>query len=183
VGGTVSSVRVAPKQQAREDKNRMTKKLGPGSEIDAWCTKCKLDLGHRIIAMLGDQPKRVECRTCGSHHNYYKPKNGPASLPGKAAKAPGTAAPRSSRSGSSVGVRAMAAAKLEQDRERTWEKMVSGFGVNDFAPYRVSTSFEEGVLLRHPKFGDGYVTRVVDKNKIEVMFREGARTLAHGIAN
>ena len=27
-------------------------------------------LNHRIIAMVGTAPKRVECSTCNSHHNY-----------------------------------------------------------------------------------------------------------------
>ena len=31
-----------------------TKKPKTGGEIDAYCTKCKLALTHRIIAMVGD---------------------------------------------------------------------------------------------------------------------------------
>ncbi len=27
-------------------------------------------LNHRIIAMVGTAPKRVECSTCNSHHNF-----------------------------------------------------------------------------------------------------------------
>ncbi len=46
------------------------KKLSAGSEIDAWCTRCRMDLGHRIVAMVGTAPKRVICLTCGSVHNY-----------------------------------------------------------------------------------------------------------------
>ena len=37
-------------------------------------------------------------------------------------------------------------------------------------------------LLRHAKFGDGFVSRVIDAGKIEVVFRDGARTLAHGLS-
>ena len=32
----------------------MAKPITAGSEVDSYCTKCKLDLNHRIIAMVGD---------------------------------------------------------------------------------------------------------------------------------
>jgi len=51
-----------------------TRKPKTGGEIDAYCTKCRLDLLHRIIAMVGDAVKKVECKTCGSHHLYRRPK-------------------------------------------------------------------------------------------------------------
>ena len=51
-----------------------SKKPKTGGEIDAYCTKCKLDLVHRIIAMVGEAVKKVECKTCGSHHLYRRPK-------------------------------------------------------------------------------------------------------------
>ena len=44
-----------------------------GGEIDAYCTKCRLDLTHRIIAMVEGAVKKVECKTCGSHHLYRRP--------------------------------------------------------------------------------------------------------------
>ena len=64
-----------------------TTKLKVSGEVDSYCTKCKLDLAHRIIAMVGDQPKKVECRTCGSHHLYRRPKSlGAVEKPARAAK-------------------------------------------------------------------------------------------------
>jgi hypothetical protein len=156
----------------------MTKKIGPGAEIDGWCTKCKMDLLHRIIAMVGDTPKRAECLTCRTDHNYHKPKTSPAAVtrPAAAKKSPTEKRPVGSAS-----ARAVAAQKAEQSRERTWEKLVSGHAVTDFRPYRPALVFTEGELIRHAKFGDGYVQRVIDKNKVEAMFREGPRTLAHGL--
>ena len=34
----------------------MAKALKAGGEVDSWCTKCRLFLNHRIIAMLGAGP-------------------------------------------------------------------------------------------------------------------------------
>lgn len=160
-----------------------TKKLSAGKEVDAWCTKCKLDLGHRIIAMdaAGTMPKRVECRTCNSHHNYYKPKTLPETPGAKSPKPVKSAGPPSTKPKSTAGERAVAAARAEQDRERTWEKLTSGHAPTDFRPYRPTSAYEVGHLLRHPKFGDGYIIRVFDRNKMEAMFRDGPRTLAQSL--
>ena len=155
----------------------MNKPLRAGGEVDSWCTKCKLLLNHRIIAMVGTTPKRVECSTCGSHHNFR------ARPPGE--KAPSTTT-RSS-GGSSSGPRSVRGpTKAQQaviDRERSWEKAVSGKGVHDFRPYRVSEHFQEGDLVRHTKFGDGIVTRIIEGKKVEILFRDEARTLAQGLTD
>lgn len=159
-----------------------TKKLSAGKEVDAWCTKCKLDLAHRIIAMVGDTPKRVECRTCSSAHNYYKPKTlAAAAATPKGVKVPKAGSPGPTKPKTTAGERAVAAARAEHDRERTWEKLTSGHAPTDFRPYRPTSAYEVGHLLRHPKFGDGYIIRVFDRNKMEAMFRDGPRTLAQSL--
>ena len=101
----------------------------------------------------------------------------------KAARPAAKESSGSSRSsgGSSASAKAVAAAAAENAREKAWEKVVAGKPLTAFKPYRVSVSFSEGELVHHTKFGDGYVTRVIDKNKVEVMFKEGQRTLAHGM--
>jgi hypothetical protein len=43
--------------------------------------------------------------------------------------------------------------------------------------------FEEGELVRHSKFGDGIVTRLLEGKKVEVLFKDDARTLAHGLTD
>ncbi len=34
-------------------------------EVDAFCTRCKLNLAHTIVAMVGSKIARVRCNTCG----------------------------------------------------------------------------------------------------------------------
>jgi cytochrome c5 len=41
-----------------------------GTNIDAWCTKCKLVLAHTIEAIAQDSIKRVSCNTCHGTHQY-----------------------------------------------------------------------------------------------------------------
>jgi hypothetical protein len=59
---------------------------------------------------------------------------------------------------------------------------VLGRAVTDFKTYSVGANFKEGELIRHKKFGDGVVLRVIDAGKIEVLFRDETRTLAQGMS-
>lgn len=156
----------------------MSKPLRAGGEVDSWCTKCKLVLNHRIIAMVGSEPARVECSTCGSHHNFRA--RAPGEKVERAARAPSS---RSSGSGASSARGPSKVQVAAMDRERTWERAVSGKGVHDFRPYRVSETFAEGDLIKHSKFGDGVVMRVVDPRKVEILFKDDARTLAQGLVD
>jgi hypothetical protein len=154
--------------------------LAVAGEIDAWCTKCKMDLNHRICAMHEGKPKRVLCLTCKTEHNYYKPKTGPAAEKKVAAK---TGTKRATGTGRTTAAeREAAAAKAERIRVNTWERAIAGQPSNAFRPFRITESFNEGDLVRHTKFGDGVVARVVDRMKVEILFQDGAKTMAHGQA-
>ena len=162
----------------------MAKPLHAGGEVDAWCTKCKLVLNHRIIAMMGPKPVRVECSTCSSHHNFRGHAPGEKPAAGSSAGA-SSGTRRTVGSGGSTGSSRgpTKAVQAALDRERTWEKAVSGHTVSEFKPYRVSGAFNEGELVRHSKFGDGVVTRIVDAKKIEIMFKDESRILAQGLTD
>src|ERR1041384_514178 len=101
-----------------------TRPIKPSSEVDSWCTKCRMDLLHRIIAVHDGKIIRVECRTCGGHHNYRRPKSGAAEPKLTAARAASTDKPRSSSSAPSP--RRAAAAEAERQRESSWQKAVLG---------------------------------------------------------
>src|SRR5258708_17991440 len=101
-----------------------TKPLKPGAEVDSYCTKCRMDLLHRIIAMNNGKIIRVECRTCGGHHNYRAPKSAsrsshPAAPPPPTMdKPPGSSPPPSPQRS--------AAAGAERDREEGSQKARRG---------------------------------------------------------
>lgn len=110
-----------------------------------------------------------------SHHNFR------ARAPGVKAPSPGT-----SRTSSARATRTTSVTKAQQaalDRERSWEKAVSGKAVGEFRSYRVDLTFAEGDLIRHKKFGDGIVTRILDPKKVEILFKDEPRTLAQGLTD
>ncbi len=149
----------------------MAKPLAAGSEIDAWCTKCRMDLGHRIVAMLDGRPKRVECQTCGSQHNYR---------PAKTSSAPPRADGRSTTVASSAASSTSHRAKAEAARRNEWEARVLGQAATAFARFSVERTYAVGDLVLHKKFGEGYVTELLEGRKLSILFRDGPRTLVHG---
>jgi hypothetical protein len=153
------------------------KLLTAGSEIDAYCTKCRMDLGHRIVAMVAGVPKRVVCLTCGGEHAYRAPRTptGPSPVLRRRDGEPVVAAKKAAP----AGVRAAQRAKEEADRYGTWAAQTLGKAVDAFTRYSVDQKLTAGQLILHPKFGEGYVEGVREDDKVSVMFRDGRRTLAH----
>jgi len=149
------------------------KPLAAGSEIDAWCTRCRLDLGHRIVAMVDKRPKRVICLTCNSEHNYRPPRSGP--VPKEPRAAAGERAPRRA---SSEGSGHSSRSALRQLAD--WEAHVVGQAVGAFTRYSVDKEYEAGQLVLHGRFGEGYVVERLGTDKITVLFRDGPRVLVQG---
>ncbi len=170
----------------------MTKSARVGGDVDAYCTKCRMDLSHRVIAMVREDVKRVECLTCHGQHNYRRPaaekererlakeNKAPRAFPGSASKS----STRSTKSSASRG--AAGGSGSSKTSERTgrayWEKALAGQPMTAFRAYRTSERFDEGDLVRHSRFGDGVVARVVDAGKVEILFEDGPRTMAQGLS-
>lgn len=149
---------------------RTKKTLLAGQEIDAWCTRCRLDLGHRIVALVTGVPKRVVCMTCGSEHNYRAPKSEEAQAKTKPARALAAKA--------TGGAPKKPTSKVAAREE--WEAAVrSG---RPFRVYAASNRFSPGELVQHTKFGDGFVRDLAGADKIIVAFSDGDRTLIHGLS-
>jgi hypothetical protein len=51
----------------------MTERISTGGDIDAYCTKCKLNLEHFVLAIVAGAVVKVKCKTCGSIHKFVAP--------------------------------------------------------------------------------------------------------------
>jgi hypothetical protein len=154
----------------------MAKPLKVAGEVDSFCTRCRLVLNHRIVSMKNGKAHQVECLTCRSQH-LWRP-NAPGE---KAVAAAGTDRPVGAGRGAIASNRPPRVTHAMR-HEQQWEKAIAGRGVSEFKTYNVGGSFREGDLLRHKKFGDGVVTRVIDAHKVEVLFKDEAKTLAQGLS-
>lgn len=136
-----------------------------GQEVDAWCTKCKMDLTHRIVAVVDGRPVKVECRTCYTVHVFRAPKNSPSAVAARAT----SGAPAPSRSPSArKAVPAEHVALVPPSTAR-------------IHPYRMTERFMKDQWVQHKTFGVGLVVGEIGGDKIEVRFDGGVKTLVHGV--
>lgn len=132
-----------------------------GGDIDSYCTRCKMLLGHTILAMVGDRVARVRCNTCQGEHVY---KSG----------APGEAKPRAS---SGTGTRSTGTrAKAEVI---SFDDTIASKDVGNAKAYSVNEKFALDQVIDHPTFGRGFVS-AVRPDKVDVTFKSFVKTLVHG---
>lgn len=151
--------------------------ISAGSEIDAWCTSCRLTLNHRVVAMVQGAPKRVLCLTCNKQHNYRVAK-GAGSSSSRAEREEGSSSRSSKKTATAKASASSASSTTNNARE--WQQNVANRDSSDFLPYSIHKTFEVGQLVNHPKFGSGYVKEALTAQKLCVLFRDGPRTLVHG---
>ena len=130
----------------------MTTDYRVGGDVDAQCTKCKMLLGHTILAMVGTAPKRVRCNTCQGEHNYRSPSAKPIRK---------------------------AAVPKEKASVLSWDAQLVGKDLSRARRYSPKDRFEKDEVLNHPTFGIGIVLEV-RADKLEVAFRAYKKTLVHG---
>jgi Zn ribbon nucleic-acid-binding protein len=130
-----------------------------GSDIEAYCPKCKADTAHTVITKYEDEVRRVQCSTCGDVHAYRKPRGEvEEEIP-----------------------EPIAAKKRAQAKKPTWQEAVQKVGqkgINHARPYTIRDHYHEGDIVSHPKFGVGFVTEI-SENKAEVTFQDERRVLVH----
>jgi hypothetical protein len=132
-----------------------------GGEIEAWCGPCDRLTTHKIIAMVGTEPKQVVCDACGGRHNY---RTTPAR---KGAPEP---APTSTRQPSSQELDA--ARKAEQKAEELralGREVAAATEVKRFDP---KERYRPGDVISHPDFGRGKVETVL-RSSLLVRFPNG----------
>ena len=149
-----------------------TKKVDPGDDVEAWCTRCRRNLNHRVVAVVGTNIQKVQCLTCGGEHKYYPPKDvGPKSKTVKVKEA-GKGRPTGKQS-RSAGVD-KSAARAESE----WSTFMTEMAP-DAVPlsYATSATYSKGEYIDHPVFGIGRILNIVGVEKIEVIFKEGRKIL------
>ena len=136
-----------------------------GTDIDASCTRCRLELTHVIVAMDGSRVVRVQCKTCGSVHNYH----------GNAAK------PNLSVKSSRQDTRTKPGSTKRQTASMNeFDEWMKGRDLSRAKRYKPMVLFQQGDVVDHATFGLGVVTRVLADHKIVVAFQMDEKILVHG---
>lgn len=141
--------------------------LGPGDDVEAWCTRCRMNLYHRIIATVGSSIKTVHCLTCGGDHKYHPPKNQKA----QEDDVPPQKTPRTPKASGSVDRKASHALG-------EWKAFMNDMPPGTSSrPYTTSASYACEEYIEHPTFGVGKVIDILGLEKMQVIFREGRKVL------
>jgi len=134
--------------------------LGVGKEVLSYCNKCKLTLAHLILTMKSETTiGKTQCKTCNASHAYKDPSAVKATKTKRGASVKKKGAPQESISDIWMNKVSSATAKSQK--------------------YSLKLKFELGDIIDHPKFGPGFIEKLIDADKIQVIFRHEIKTLMH----
>lgn len=159
-----------------------------GSIIESVCGKCNDVMGHTIMAMVGGEIVKVECRVCKSVHRYRAPvrvgggttlttKKGRGGSPVTSKQAPTSGKTRSVAPKSAArkpAARKPAAAVAAAER---WRALMRAHEGETPLGYGMKKSFAVGDYIEHTTFGLGEVAAVIVPDKMDVVFEEGVKRL------
>lgn len=134
----------------------MPELLSAGKNIESYCTKCRLNLDHTIVAMEGEVIARVKCNTCGSRHKFRDPATAGKVRTAGARKAEG----------------------LPQSAAAAWESAL-GEAKGKERVYEMTAQYRIGDIVLHPVFGKGVVQKLYT-NKCDMLFQDKTRLMASG---
>jgi hypothetical protein len=128
-----------------------------GSDVEAYCPKCKADTTHVVISKYEDEIRRVQCNPCGDVHSFRKPRGEVEDdIP-----------------------EPIAAKKRAMLKKLNWEEFFAKHGEKHGKPYEFREHYSENVIVTHPKFGRGFVSEVMSDSKVEITFKDARRVLVH----
>lgn len=120
---------------------------------------------HVVVAMEGEEPAKVECRSCHRQHKYR-------------ANLPGTKKPSAAKAARPKAAAAVIAAPAVPE-VNPLDTLLAGRPTNAPRSYSPAEKYAVGELLSHPNFGLGAVTSLPSPGKISVLFRDTTRLLLH----
>ena len=127
-------------------------------EIICHCSKCDLDLNHRITLMDGAHPSKVLCLTCKTEHKFRQQK--PASIQAKLLRA-----------------KPIKSTQARQSfEEKEWRNKLNEIDVTP-KKYNINENYSLNEIIYHIKFGRGLVINHEHPDKIHVFFDDGIKIL------
>jgi hypothetical protein len=138
-----------------------------GQELLAYCTRCKLDLRHLILALRSPSAiAKVQCLTCRTDHQYRAPKG----VRHVVSEREALLKPQTQKS-----------PKKEPGRsvQEAWLEWMQRTHTQTPVPYSARMHFLMHAKVLHPQFGAGIVLKHIFPNKMEVLFEMDTKILIH----
>ncbi len=121
------------------------------------CKKCDTDRYHMVQAHTSATQAKMKCEVCGKVMTWSLPKT---SAQKSAAKKEGVAR------------------KARSSHRDQWELLLQTHAASPEVDYNLKAKFETNTVLKHPKFGKGFV-KESQSDKIEVVFEDEVKFLMH----
>jgi hypothetical protein len=134
-----------------------------GADVEALCSKCG-DVWHVVVAKVGEQIARVQCKQCGGYHRYKSPHGAP-----KEKRQPSMFGEKPARSPA-------ASSTPKAPVERFEKPAVAADLAKPVRTYSAVLRYEVGERVEHVQFGQG-VVEIAEPGKITVFFASGRRVL------
>ena len=138
-----------------------------GDETDSICPRCDDETIHRVVAMKEKKIHLVLCRRCNSQHRYRP------SLAAITRKVP-LPSERQARVLKKV---ESARTSRPQVALKEWQALKEVAGEMEPLTYNPTASYSEKQIVSHPTFGLGFVRKVIDASKVEVVFEREIKIL------
>lgn len=137
------------------------------------CKKCDAERYHTVLAHVTSTSAKVKCEICGSKKTYKLEKKLEKTTEKNLEKKSGkTKTPKKTRNG-------LAAAEARKTAHaEEYNNFMSTSSNENAAAYNMKMAFTLNSLVKHPKFGMGFVKEVYPQ-KIEVVFEDEIRSLVH----
>lgn len=146
------------KVEKRESKEKQEKKT-----LLLFCPRCKRETDNVITGFIGQKIRRVRCEVCKSEHNYHRI----------------LALKKRMEEEKSIDSVEGKEQLMQQQCYRIWEDLMLGRDPNTARMYNIKEKYFENDLINHQLFGIGVVRRVLEDYKIEVVFKNSIKILAH----
>src|SRR5262249_7945823 len=140
-GGTSAGARPRSRSQAMNKAHPMDFMFEDevdevGSDVEAYCPKCKGDPPHVVISKYEDEIRRVQCNPCGDVPSYRKPRGDiEDDVP-----------------------EPIAAKKRAMMKKLSWEEFFGKHSEKNAKPYEFREAYVENVIVTHPTFGHAFVS-------------------------
>src|SRR5579862_5841434 len=128
-----------------------------GADIESLCSKCG-DVWHVVVAKVGEEVVKVQCKQCGGYHRHRSVNGAPAVKKERTA--------RVSRPPRPV-------------VERFETPQVAADLTKPTRQYSPREKFVVGDRVEHPSFGAGVVEACPEPGKMTVFFPSGRKVLVH----
>lgn len=139
--------------------------MAAGQEIISFCSSCKLDLRHVIVAHKSGNSgtiAKVECKTCRKIHAYHAPRGAAGAVSVREQEA---RVPRAKVQAIPLAVE--------------WNRQLNEATAKAPKTYSIRTVFSKGDVVQHPQFGLGVIQELKDSTKVEVLFENELKILLH----